>query len=103
MPRLTSSINYSNRESTLASWQLDEKFDPQTNGNFRRTDLTQVGDQWVDFSANNPSTLSSINQSRQVHDLTAPTKPNQSNQFRNKQTKSYGRRLTISKAGHIVS
>ena len=104
--RLTSSVNYANRESTLATWQLDDKFDPQTNGNFRRTEATQVGDEWNDFSAskhNNPGTLSCINLSKQIHDPTAPSKLNQSTQFKNKQTKNFGKRETISKLNHIVS
>ena len=38
--KLTSSVNFANRGSTNASWQVDDIFDPLTNGNFTRTEMT---------------------------------------------------------------
>ena len=38
---LNASANFKNRESSDAVWQLDEPFDPLTNGNFRKTEVTQ--------------------------------------------------------------
>ena len=105
-PRLTSSVNFANRESTQASWQLDDVYDPMTNGNFTRTEMTQVGGEWNDFSNSKPkvaASLSSINLSRAVHDPIAPQKVNHGAQFSQKQTKSFARRETVSKMQQIVS
>ena len=41
---LKSSVNFKNIQSTEASWQIDDVFDPLTNGNFIRTEMTQTLD-----------------------------------------------------------
>ena len=35
-----SSINFANRETTDAAWKLDDVYDPLTNGNFMKTEVT---------------------------------------------------------------
>ena len=62
--RLTSSVNFGNRESSQANWQLDDVYDPKTNGNFQKTEVNQNLDEWRNFTAGKqlaPSALSSIN------------------------------------------
>ena len=53
-PTLTSSVNFANRGSTQASWQVDDHFDPMTNGNYTRTEMTQTNAEWRDYSKGKP-------------------------------------------------
>lgn len=74
-------MNFANRESTQASWQLDDVYDPMTGGNFQRTEVTQTKDEWRAVEHNQPivpKCLSNINSSKLLHDPTAPNKLNQS-------------------------
>ena len=42
--RLTSTVNFANRESTTATWQIDDVYDPLTNSNGVKTEVTQTND-----------------------------------------------------------
>jgi len=37
---LKSTVNFKNMQSTNSAWQIDDVFDPLTNGNFVKTELT---------------------------------------------------------------
>ena len=53
-PMLSSSVNFANRTSTGATWQVDDHYDPMTNGNYTRTEMTQTKAEWKDYSKGKP-------------------------------------------------
>ena len=66
-PLLASSINFGNRGSTKAGWQVDDAHDKLTNGNFVRTEANQSKQDWIKYSAGQkvmPETKSTVTYSK---------------------------------------